>query len=184
MINFICCGCGAALNIGDQWAGKLGRCPHCGANTRLPGYPKRTSKLLILFRIGFIPFAIVFFWALMFSIVDTDISWHLIKGAVIAFVVMMLFLWVFTNLFTFLLGPREYLLWKKGGGDPFFDILDPPLNTDPPEVRYQELFREKARREWEASFGSLPMPSTPQTTDSLNSYGRSKHYLGVRRIYD
>jgi hypothetical protein len=73
----------------------------------------------------------------------------------------MSFLWGGTNLLTFLSGPREYLLWKKGGGDPFFDSLDGPLNTDPPEVRYQELYREKARQEWEASFGPLPIPSPP-----------------------
>jgi hypothetical protein len=102
----------------------------------------------------------------MLSIADTDLALHFILGAVIAFVVIMLFLWGFTNLFTFLSGPREYLLWKKGGGDPFFDSLDPPLNTDPPEVRFQEMFREKSRQEWEASFGSLPMPKSTPPSDS------------------
>ena len=169
MINFICCGCGAKLHIGDQWSGKLGRCPHCKTDTRLPGYPKRTSKLVILFRIGCIPFAILIFWALMFSIVDTDISWHLMKGGVIAFAVIILFLWGFTNLFTFLSGPREYWLWKKGGGDPFFDTLDSPLNNDPPETRFQELYREKSKQEWEANFGPLPMPKSTPPTDSTKS---------------
>ena len=158
MIDFICCGCGAALNIGDNSAGLLGRCPHCGTNTRLAGYPKRTSKLLILFRIGCIPFAIVCFWALMLSIADADLAFHFILGAVIAFIVMMLFLWGLTNLLTFLSGPREYLLWKRGGGDPFFDTLDSPLNNDPPEVRFQELFREKARLECERTLG-IPITS-------------------------
>jgi hypothetical protein len=36
---------------------------------------------------------------------------------------------------------------RKGGGDPWFDSLPPPFNDDPPEVRYQELFREKLRQE-------------------------------------
>jgi hypothetical protein len=169
MINFVCCGCGAALQIGDQWTGKLGGCPHCGTNTRVPGYPKRTSKLTILARIGCLPFAVVLFWALMFSTVDVDAGLDLVLGGVIAFAVIILFLWGFTNLFTFLMAPREYRIWKRGGGDPWFDSLDPPLNTDPPEVRYQELFREKARLEWEANFGPLPTPSPPpDSTKSID----------------
>jgi len=169
MINFICSGCGAVLHISDEQAGKLGRCPHCGTDTRVPGYPKRTSKLLILFRIGCLPFSVVLFWALMFSTVDVDAGLDLALGGVIAFVVIILFLWGFTNLFTFLSGPREYLLWKRGGGDPWFDSLDPPLNNDLPEVRYQELYREKARQEWEANFGPLPIPSPPpDSTKSID----------------
>jgi hypothetical protein len=38
-------------------------------------------------------------------------------------------------------------MWKKGGGDPFFDTLDSPLNTDPPSVRFQELYRAKQWQE-------------------------------------
>lgn len=161
MINFVCDGCHAALHIGDESAGKLGSCPYCHVNTRVPGNPKRTSKLVILFRIGCIPFAVVLFWALMFSTVDVDAGLALVSGGVIAFAVIILFLWGFTYLFTFLSGPREYLLWKKGGGDPWFDTLDPPLNNDPPSVRFQELFQERARQDWEANFGPLPIPSPP-----------------------
>ena len=167
MIYFTCCGCGAALQIGDDSAGNLGICPHCGTNTRLPGYQRRTPKLTILARIGCLPFAVVLFWALMFCTVDVDAGLDIVMGGVIAFSVIILFLWGFTNLFTFLSGPREYLLWKKGGGDPWFDTLDPPLNNDPPYVRYQELYREKARQEWEANFGPLPTPPLPP--DSIKS---------------
>jgi hypothetical protein len=107
----------------------------------------------------------------MLSIADADLAFHFILGAVIAFAVIMLFLWGGTNLFMFLSRPREYWLWKKGGGDPFFDTLDSPLNNDPPEVRFQELFRERARQEWEASFGPLPMPKStplPDTTKGID----------------
>ena len=169
MIDFTCCGCGAALHIGDDSAGLLGRCPYCGTNTRVPGNPKRTSKLTILARIGCLPFAAVLFWALMFCIVDVEAGLDLMLGGVIAFAVIILFLWGFTNLFTFLMAPREYRIWKRGGGDPWFDTLDPPLNNDPPYVRYQELFREKARLDWEANFGPLPTPSPPpDSTKSID----------------
>lgn len=164
MINFICSACGAALHIGDEWAGKLGRCPHCGANTRLPGNPRRTSKLVILFRIGCIPLAIVVFWGMMLSIADAELGWKFILYGVVAFAVVMLFLWVVTNLFTFLTCPREYRLWKKGGGDPFFDTVSSPLNNDAPSVRYQELYREKARQECEQL--GIPIQAPPRPSDS------------------
>ena len=51
MIDFICDGCHAALRIGDDSAGKLAQCPHCGTNNRVPGHQKRTSKLTIIARI-------------------------------------------------------------------------------------------------------------------------------------
>ena len=59
------------------------------------------------------------------------------------------FMWAFVNIGMYLTSPRETRLWRKGGGDPWFDTLDPPFNSDPPEVRYQELFREKERQEME-----------------------------------
>ena len=160
MIHFICCGCGKALHIGDEQAGKLGGCPYCGVNTRVPGNPRRTSKLTILMRIVAIPLAVVAFWASFLGL-------PILIGGVIALAVMILFLWGVTNLVTFLMAPREYRIWKKGGGDPWFDSLDPPLNSDPPYVRYQEMFREKSRQEWEANFGPLPIPSPPP--DSMKS---------------
>ena len=44
MIDFVCDGCHAALQIADKSAGLLGRCPYCGTNTRVPGNPKRTPS--------------------------------------------------------------------------------------------------------------------------------------------
>ena len=32
------CGCGKTLKVGDQFAGKIGRCPHCGKKIRIPGH--------------------------------------------------------------------------------------------------------------------------------------------------
>ena len=70
-------------------------------------------------------------------------------GGVGALVFILFVLWVGTNIGTFLVYPREYRVWKRGGGDPFFDTLGPPLNNDPDSVRFQELYREKARLECE-----------------------------------
>jgi hypothetical protein len=87
-----------------------------------------------------------------------------IIGGAIGLALMLGFWWAFTNIGTFLTAPREYLLWRKGGGDPFFDTVPEPFNTDPSSTRYQELFRERARQDWEASFGPLPTPPLPTDT--------------------
>jgi hypothetical protein len=105
----------------------------------------------------------------MFCIADASGGLALVLGGVIALAIALFFLWGFTNLFTFLMCPREYRLWKRNGGDPWFDLLDPPLNNDPPEVRFSELFQERARQEWEASFGPLPIPSpSPDSTKGID----------------
>ena len=127
--------------------------------------PKRTSKLTIILRMALIPLLVTAFWGLMLSIADVSLGLYLFLGGLVALVLGIGFLWAFTNVGTFLLCPREYRLWKAGGGDPFFDSLDSPINNDPPSVKLQELYREKARQEWEANFGPLPSPSTPQATD-------------------
>lgn len=94
-------------------------------------------------------------------------------GGVGAIVVILFFLWAGTNLGTMLICPREYKIWKKGGGDPFFDTLDPPLNNDPDSVRYQELYREKARLECEQvdrMFGVPPkQPQAPKAPPPSSS---------------
>ena len=162
MIPFVCSGCGAQLQIGEQWAGGLGHCPHCGSNSRVPGNPKRTSKLVILARIVAIPVAGVAFYA-------PFMGWSFFLGGVLAVGLGLLFLWAFTNLWTFLSGPREYRLWKAGGGDPWFDTLDPPLNMDPPSVRYRELYFEKLRLESEAITPPAP-PAPSPSTDDLNLF--------------
>jgi hypothetical protein len=87
-----------------------------------------------------------------------------IIGGAIGLALMLGFWWAVTNIGTFLINPGYYRLWKKNGGDPFFDTLPEPFNTDPASTRYQELFREKARLEWEANFGPLPTPPLPPDT--------------------
>ena len=142
--------------------GNLAACPYCWAKTVVPNYPMRTSKLTIIGRIVFIPLmAVVCVGALLGTPV--------IIGGVIGLAVMLGFWWVFTNLVTFLINPGYYRLWKRGGGDPWFDTLPEPLNNDPPSVRFQELYREKSKQDWEASFGPLPTPSPPpDSTKSLD----------------
>ena len=59
MIHLTCDGCHSSLQIGDLWAGKLGRCPYCGTNSRVPGYPKRTPKWKILLRTSSVPLLVL-----------------------------------------------------------------------------------------------------------------------------
>ena len=167
MIDFVCDGCYTQLQIGDNWAGKLGRCPACGTNTRVPGHPRRTPKLKMIFRMAIIPFLVVSFWGLMFCIADPERGFYFMVGGAAAILGGIGFCWVFTNIGTFLSHPTYYQLWKKGGGDPFFDTLDPPFNNDPPSTRYQELYREKATQECEEVFGIYP-PAPPDPTKGID----------------
>ena len=167
MIDFVCDGCHTQLQIGDNWAGKLGHCPHCGTNTRVPGGPKRTPKRKMIFRMAIIPFLVVAFWGLMFCIADPEMGFCFMVGGAAAVLGGIGFCWAFTNIGTFLSHPRYYRLWKKGGGDPFFDTLDPPFNNDPPSTRYQELYREKARQECEEMFG-IYSPTPPDPTRGID----------------
>jgi hypothetical protein len=161
MVNFICCGCGAELQIGDEWAGKLGRCPHCSANSRIPGSPKRTSKLDILARFFAWPVTVLGFWTIF-------LGWPIFLGGIVA-VSVGLFGWAFTNVVTWLWcmmdGTSHHLkIWKRGEGDPFWDTF--PFNPDPPSVRFKELYREKLRQENE-QFGPVP-PVAPDMTKSID----------------
>jgi hypothetical protein len=81
-----------------------------------------------------------------------------------------LFLWGFTNLMTLITMPRVWWLIKKGGGDPWFESLPEPFNTDNLSTRFQELYREKARQEWEQAFGPLPQvpPQSPDFTRGID----------------
>ena len=83
MIAFVCDGCHSNLQIGNEWVEKLGRCPHCGTNTRVPGNPKRTAKLTILARMVVFPFVLAAFWGLMFCIADVRSGFSLVLGSVI-----------------------------------------------------------------------------------------------------
>jgi hypothetical protein len=173
MVPFVCSGCGAQLQIDDKWAGGLGHCPHCGTDSRVPAHPKRTSKLTILARMTAIPLAGVTFYSLF-------MGWCFFIGGVVTLAAALFFLWAFTNAWSYVTGPREYYrLWKKGGGDPFFDTLPPMFNPDPESTRYQELYRLKQQQECEAvnrQFGLPPdfmtgpksaPPAPSQTTDDL-----------------
>ena len=166
MINFVCSDCGAQLQIGDKSAGLLGYCPHCGTNTRVPGHPKRTSKLLITARFFFLPLLATGAVALLLGL-------PVFIGGLAALSIMWAFCWAFTNIGTFLCSPTYYRIWKSGGGDPFFDTLPDMFNPDPPETRFAELFREKARQECEEvdrMFGippKTPAPS-PDSTKGIN----------------
>jgi hypothetical protein len=99
---------------------------------RASGQSKRTSKLTIILRIAVIPFAVVSFWGLMFCIADPETGFYFVLGGMGAILGAIGFLWGFTNICTFLYSPIYYRIWKKGGGDPFFDSLDPLLNNGPP----------------------------------------------------
>jgi len=78
-------------------------------------------------------------------------NYHIVRAILVGgfgtLAVILFFLWAFTNTMTALTMPKVWLLIKRGGGDPWFDSLPPPINNDPPEVRYQELYREKLRQE-------------------------------------
>ena len=161
MISFICSGCGANLNIGDEWTGKIGRCPHCGTNSRVPGYPRRTAKTTIIAR--FLTWPMI-----CLAIPSLLLGWPVFLGGIVAAGLFIFFAWAFTNIggaiWCKLDGTSHYLkLWKSGGGDPFFDCLDSPLNNDPPSVRFQELYREKLRRETAAVNRQFALPDNFMT---------------------
>jgi len=52
MIGFVCDGCGRQLRVSDEFAGGLGRCPHCNTESRIPDAPQRKSKMATLAAIG------------------------------------------------------------------------------------------------------------------------------------
>jgi hypothetical protein len=126
---------------------------------------RRTSKLTIVFRIAIVPFLVTAFWGLMFCLADLELGFYFVLGGVGAIVFAITFLWAFTNVCTFFSCPRYYRIWKKGGGDPFFDSIDSPLNNDPDSVRYFELYQERARQEFEQLF---PPPAAPDFTKSID----------------
>jgi hypothetical protein len=137
--------------------------------TQAPGCLRRTPKWKIVFRMVAIPFLTAVFWSLMFCISSPYLGCWVMIGGLAAIVFSVGWCWGLTNLAAFLHSPRYYRIWKQGGGDPWFDSLDPPLNTDPPSVRYQELYREKARQECEELFGVQPqVPTTCNDGMDLN----------------
>jgi len=109
-----------------------------------------------------IPFLVVGFWGLMLSIAAPVLGFCLVLGGVGAVFLGIGFCWGFTNFATFLYSPRCYRLWKKNGGDPFFDTLDRPFNNDPDSIRYQELFEEAARQQADTP------PAAPDPTRGID----------------
>ena len=146
MISFLCPHCHQSLQIADQFSGQAARCCSCGTIIQVPGFPKRTAKPVIIGRISFLPLLALAFFAFFLAHVPGLVV-PFVLGGIGCLAFMIFFQWGVTNFGTWLTSPREYKIWKSGGGDPYFDTVDPPLNNDPPEVRYQELFREKRRQE-------------------------------------
>ncbi len=130
--------------------------------------PRRTSKLTILFRLSIVPIAVTLFWAFIFSLGGNySIVRAILVGGFGATAAVLGFLWFFTNAMTFLTMPKVWLLIKRGGGDPWFASLPEPFNTDPPHVRYAELFEEKLRQENEQLLQPLvPLPPQNDPKDS------------------
>ena len=121
MITFTCDGCQRTLRIGNEFAGQLGHCPFCHTNSRVPGYPKRTSKLVIIARISIYPLAVLGFWTMLLSLAGPGAWVPFLLGGLGALFGVIFFLWAFTNLGVLISFPREYWIWRRGGGDPFFD---------------------------------------------------------------
>ena len=126
------------------------------------GFPRRTSKLEILWRISIVPLMVVAFWTFMLSLGGNGeiVRWTLI-GGLGTLAGLLGFLWGFVN---FDDGPDNaegVVVNQKGRGRPLVYSLPSPFNDDPAEVRYQELFREKLRQENER----LLQPLVPQRND-------------------
>jgi hypothetical protein len=162
MIIFNCSSCQQSLRIGDEHAGETCRCPLCGAWSDVPGTPKRTTKSSIIFKLSIFPFLVLSFWGFLFGTVDVERGVRFVVSGMVAVFIIIGILWAVTNIGTFLFNPTYYWLWKKGGGDPWFDTLDPPFNNDPDSVRYQELYREKLRQENEELI--RPIITTPPSS--------------------
>ena len=89
----------------------------------IPSYPRRTSKVKILFRLSIVPIAVTLFWSFMLSLGG---NYHIVRAALIggfgATAAVFLFLWGFTNLMTALTMPKVWLLIKRSGGDPWLTV--------------------------------------------------------------
>ena len=125
---------------------------------------------MILFRLTCIPLAVLGFLGGLLSFLgapcDFVLSW--IIGGLIALVFCIGFMWAITNLFTFLYCPRYYWLWRRGGGDPYFDSMPEPFNMDDDLVRYQELYAERARQQAEMFNPPPPAPPDPPDDPTAN----------------
>ena len=132
---------------------------------QVPFSLKRTPKMVILFRLTCVPLIVTGFWAAILSIASIHLAFWFVVGGLTCLVFLIGMMWGITNLLTFLYCPRNYWLWRRGGGDPWFDSLDPPFNNDDDLVRYQELYRERARQQ--AEMFSPPPPPLPDPTENI-----------------
>jgi hypothetical protein len=155
MIRFNCAGCGRELQIGEALVRQLARCPFCQAVSRVS--LRRTPKAVIIGRISLLPMLALGFYAFFFA--HVGLATPFVLGGVGMMAFMIPWMWGFTNFMVWLTSPREYRIWKSGGGDPFFDTVDSPFNTDSPETRYQELYAEKLRQQFP------PPPQVPPASD-------------------
>ncbi len=176
-LHYNCGHCGTLLRTVDSRVGTRTTCPACRGLNIVPDPAtmplRRTPKWLILARLWIIPFGVAGFWGLMLSIADKEAAWTVFLAGVIGTMVITFVWWGFVNIATYFYNPATYEIWKKNGGDPWFDTLPPVLNNDPEEVRYQELYRESVRQELEnmnmelgldGSFGLNP-PAPPPPSD-------------------
>ena len=113
----------------------------------VPDSLKRTSRWKILFRLTCIPLAVLGFWAALFQFLGAPSNFVLawITGGLICLVFLIGLMWAITNIGTFICSPRNYWLWRKGGGDPWFCTLPEPFNTDDEYTRFQETLSRKGQ---------------------------------------
>lgn len=167
MIYFNCGSCGASLRISsDVVQPGYGTCPKCGFQTTInpsdnqpgPCEPQRTTKSTILFRIMIVPMIVMGFFTLITGVPAVFI------GGVGFPLLLLLIWWAGVNLFSRCSNPEVYRAWKAGGGDPFFDTMMPPFNTDPDSVRYKELYELNLRQE----LGVGPPQAPPTSPDNID----------------
>ncbi|MCE5302616.1 MAG: hypothetical protein LLF97_05840 [Planctomycetaceae bacterium] len=164
MINVICGSCGTSLNIDSQLIGNAVRCPSCSGTIHLM---KRTPKPTIIAR--FLTWPVI-----CLAIPTILLGLPVFLGGIVAVGLFLFAAWAITNIggaiWCKLDGTSHYLkMWKAGGGDPFFDTLDSPLNNDPPSVRFQELYRAKQRQETVAVNQQFGLPDDFMTGKSAPS---------------
>lgn len=125
---------------------------------------KRTSKLVILARLSLLPFLFVFGVSMLYSLIGQ--GWDTFKLLTMVLGAILLFLWAFVNVGTFLISPTNYMLWRRGGGDPWFDSLPPPLNFDDDSTRYAELYQAQLQDDVDREFGPSSIP--PDSTKGID----------------
>ncbi len=134
--------CGAVNEIPREYAGQLAACYACGATNRVPGSIPRTSRWKIIGRWWTWPIIVLSFYAFFWSWISWDIVLVWMFGGIGALAIATFLLWAIMRIAAWFIVPKDvYRTMKEGGFDPFFDAMCAPFNCDPPEVRWQELYR-------------------------------------------